>query len=1155
MNRICRSMLASFWLVLALAAAQGELPENVARIHYQRPDGAYEGFELHVWEDTLEEVTWQDGLDISGTDDYGVYWDVRLAEGADRLGLIVHKGDEKDPGPDQFIDPAQTPEIWLQSGNEQIFSAPPVGPPEEGTARIHYYRPEGDYQGFELHVWEDTTETVTWEDGLDIAGQDGFGVYWNVTLADAAETLGFIIHRGEEKDPGPDQFLDLSTGNEAWIVSGSETIHTTQPDILSAPAGDLSQSKAYWLRPDLIAWPVGTVVAGSSFALHSSPNAGLELSESEKLLLRYDERELSEEVLEQFPHLAGASALRLNQLDAAHAAELLRGQLAVSLTVGGAVLDATGLQIAPVLDSLYAEAAVGEPLGVVWEGETPTLALWAPTAQNVRLHLFETADDSEVSIFDMAYDGLSGIWRVSGQPDWNGHYYLYEVTVYAPSTGVVETNLVTDPYSLSLSRNSTRSQIVNLDDKSLKPEGWDRLEKPTLDAFEDIVLYELHLRDFSVNDGSVSAEHQGTYLAFTDPVTNGMKHLSRLADAGLTHLHLLPTFDIATIDEDKSLWQEPGDLSQYPSDSSEQQAAIEPIRDQDAFNWGYDPYHYSVPEGSYATDPEGAARILEYREMVRSLNELGLRFVMDVVYNHTNSSGQDEKSVLDRVVPGYYHRLNASGAVEESTCCQNTATEHAMMEKLMMDSVLTWATQYKVDGFRFDLMGHHSLQNMMNLRLALNGLTLEEDGVDGAKIYLYGEGWDFGEVAQNARFVNASQRNLSGSGIGSFNDRLRDAVRGGGPFDDGPNLVINQGFISGLYTAPNEAVFGGMDELKDKLLHAADLIRVGLAGNLADYPLINAAGDTVTGREVDYNGSPAGYTDDPQENIVYVGKHDGQTLWDIAQYKHPRDLGMAARVRAHLVGLSFPMFSQGVPFFQAGSELLRSKSFDRNSYNSGDWFNRLDFSAQSNNFGVGLPSALENEQNWQFMRPLLADPALKPAPADIESARDGFETMLAIRQGSPLFRLRTADEVQARLSFLNTGPEQVPGVIVMLLDDRTGDDLDPENEAVLVVFNATHERQTFAAPELEGMGLRLHPLQREGGDELVKTSAFYESTSELSVPGFTTAVFVAPQNYEARFCRPPRFGERGGSSQERNQLPSGRSTAGTGATRFPLATL
>jgi pullulanase len=870
--------------------AQG-LPENVARIHYQRSDGAYEGFTLHVWEDTTDEVTWEEGLAIAGQDDYGVYWDVTLAEGAERIGFIIHKGEEKDPGPDMFLVVSQHGrEVWIKSGDETIYTSPPLRPPAEGTARVHYHRPDGLYDGFELHVWEDAADSVSWEDGLDIAGESDYGVFWNITLQPDAQKIGFIIHKGDEKDPGPDMFLELATmGNEVWIISGSDQIYTQRPDIATAPSGDLSKAKAHWVTPDLILWNLGTVVPGSSFALHVAPNAGLELTEasiteSEVLPLQIFEPGIPENVLATFPHLAGYTALTLREGDT-KAQGLLKNQLAVSMTVGEKIVDATSLQIPGVLDFLYADAAYGETLGVSWQSDTPTLNLWAPTAQSVKLHVFDNAtDETAQQVLEMQYDNSTGIWSISGDSSWKNKYYLFEVTVYAPSTQKIETNIVTDPYSVALSLNSTKSQFVNLNDAAQKPAGWDELLKTGVTP-EDITVYELHIRDFSVNDPTVSDEQRGTYLAFTDLNTRGMKHLRSLANAGLSHLHLLPTFDIATINEDKTIWKNPEDLTQFPPDSNKQQEAINAVRDEDAFNWGYDPYHYNVPEGSYAVDANN--RTLEYRQMVQGLNKIGLRVAVDVVYNHTNSSGQNDTSVLDKIVPGYYHRLNADGFVETSTCCQNTATEHLMMQKLMVDSVVVWAREYKIDAFRFDLMGHHMVEDMKAVRAALDALTLDTDGVDGKSIYLYGEGWNFGEVANNARGVNATQLNVGGLGIGTFSDRLRDAVRGGGPFDSGVTLLANQGFTSGLYYMPNERATASQEEEREKLLLASDQIRIGLAGNLADYKFIDRTGNLVKGSEVDYNGQPTGYTLDPQEHIVYISKHDNQTFWDFSQYKLP----------------------------------------------------------------------------------------------------------------------------------------------------------------------------------------------------------------------------------------------------------------------------
>ena len=240
-------------------------------------------------------------------------------------------------------------------------------------------------------------------------------------------------------------------------------------------------------------------------------------------------------------------------------------------------------------------------------------------------------------------------------------------------------------------------------------------------------IYELHVRDFSASDSSVPAAQRGTYAAFTGN-GDGMKELRKLAQDGLTHVHLLPVFDMATVPERKADRVEPGcDLASMPADSELQQACVMGSAAKDSFNWGYDPLHYTVPEGSYASEPDGSARIKEFRSMVGGLNGAGLRVVMDVVYNHTHAAGQDPTSVLDRIVPGYYHRLLDDGAVATSTCCANTAPEHAMMGRLVVDSIVTWAKQYKVDGFRFDLMGHHPKANI----LAVHAVPGEGQPVQG----------------------------------------------------------------------------------------------------------------------------------------------------------------------------------------------------------------------------------------------------------------------------------------------------------------------------------------------------------------------------------------------------------------------------------------
>jgi pullulanase-type alpha-1,6-glucosidase len=865
--------------------------------------------------------------------------------------------------------------------------------------------------------------------------------------------------------------------------------------------GDIVQAKAYWLAADTIAW---NVPEGSSVRLHFSPNATLELTPEG--LVGGESIALSREgviggaLAEKFPHLAGLPAFRISNDHVDQVPGILKSQFAVSaIDTEGRPLDATALQPAGVLDDLF---TFNGALGIGFEGKSPRFRLWAPTARSVKLHLFDGPGPGgePTDIIPMDSDPETGTWSTIGDESWNRKYYLYEVKVYVRTTGRIEQNLVTDPYSLSLAMDSKRSQIVKLSDPDLKPEGWDSLDKPFIDAPEDIVLYELHVRDFSISDPTVPEGQRGTFAAFNKDDTLGMRHLRGLSEAGLTHVHLLPVFDCATIPEDPADQLAPPDLSGFESDSETQQAEIDNVRAKDAFNWCYDPYHYTVPEGSYSTDPDGTARIRELREMVAALNRIGLRVVMDVVYNHTSTSGQAEKSVLDRIVPDYYQRLDGAGKVETSTCCANTATENAMMEKLMVDSLLTWAAAYKVDAFRFDLMGHHSRTNIEKVRDALHALTLEKDGIDGTSIYLYGEGWNFGEVADDSRFVQATQPNMGdGTGVGTFNDRIRDAVRGGAHDDEGILHLQTQGFVNGLFLAPNAEGSGGEKE-KAKLLHFADLIRVSLAGNLADYRLVNRHGVEVLASDIDYEGQPAAYSSDPQETVNYIAAHDNETLFDINQYKLPVETSMDDRVRVVNLANSIVMLAQGVPFFHAGQDMLRSKSLDSNSFDSGDWFNLLDFSYETNGWARGLPPAWDNEANWLVGAPLLGNPGFSPRRNDILAANAHMKEMLRIRKSSERFRLRTAGDVMEQLTFHNTGPDQVPGLIVMQLEDDT-------NETIVVLFNATTQAQSFTLDR--ALGFHLHPVQQNSGDPVVRAARFEDRTKRFNVPARTTAVFIA----------------------------------------------
>jgi len=877
--------------------------------------------------------------------------------------------------------------------------------------------------------------------------------------------------------------------------------------------GDLGKAQGYWLTADTIAWsvPTDTVVA-----LFADPDGALTLggpgiisgTHTKSWTLTQDPAGLSPELRAKYPHLASLPAFKLPADAVAAAAQSLKGQLAIGAVRGVQGVDATSLQIPGVLDDLYYAKAGPVTLGPSFKRGQTTLRVWAPTARALSVRLY--ADSNPASAFTsypMTVDAASGVWSYTAPTSSvEGMYYLYETQVFVRSTNKVETNVTTDPYSISLARNSTRSQIVSLDDSKLQPRGWRYLAKPWLAAPEDIVLYELHVRDFSATDDSVPANLRGTFEAFAQRRSNGMKHLATLALAGVTHVHLLPSFDIASVNEDKSVWTSPSfdTLASLPADSPDQQALVGTTADQDGFNWGYDPLHYNVPEGSYATNPDGSARILEFRDMVQSLNQNGLRVVMDVVYNHTTSAGQNPNSILDKLVPGYYYRLNGDGVVLNESCCADTATENAMMEKLMVDSIVQWARDYKVDGFRFDIMGFHLKSNLLKVRAALDALTPGKDGVDGKSVYLYGEGWNFGVMANNGRGINATQLNMAGTGIGSFSDRIRDAVRGGGPFS--PRR--DQGFATGLFVEPNGTFSGSAGDEKASLLRLTDLVRLGLAGNIASYPIVDASGATKVGSAVDYFGMPGAYGLKPSDTIQYIGVHDDPDWFDAMNLKLSSLTPRADRVRMDRLGLSIVALSQGIPFFMAGDEILRSKSADRNSYNSGDWFNRIDWTLKSNGWGSGLPPAGNNQSDWSIIGPALADANLKPNAKDIEGTYRHMLEMLFIRKTSKLFRLRSADEINKAVTFYNVGPQQTPGLIVERI--RNTDRFCVGAAQVVVLVNATPQVLTFADPAFKQQSLILHPVQLLSQDPVVRNSKFQKQTGTFTIPARTTSVFVEP---------------------------------------------
>ena len=793
----------------------------------------------------------------------------------------------------------------------------------------------------------------------------------------------------------------------------------------------------------------------------------------------------------RFPQLSGAVGLALPSAAQSQLGALLKEQLVVvELDAAGQVTRATQPQLQGVLDDVYAASAKTQAFGVsVAADATPTFRLWAPTAQSVTLNVDGTA-------YAMVQDPASGSWSYQGRPAWtNRALYSYTVTVYARADGAaVKTYTVSDPIAATLDANvfggpTQQALVADLASAALKPSGWDSSATPAPLAPTDRVVYELHLRDFSDNDASVPAAHAGKYLAFTDLGTNGMQHLAALAAAGVTDVHLLPVFDINSVNEGGCTTPSITNTDPVGTGPETTQAAT---ADSDCYNWGYDPHHFGAPAGTYSSNPaDPTARVLEFRAMVQALHGLGLGVVMDVVYNHTSGN------FLDQIVPGYYYRLDASGNITTTSCCQDTATEFAMMEKLMTDTLVTWSTQYKVDGYRFDTMQNIPLAVVERAQAAVAAAI----GAGRAN-YWYGEGW-----LNSENFVQADQTNLAGSGIGSFNDRIRDALRGGGPFDAEGALVSNQGFVDGACYDPNAANAGAgcTAAAQGALFAAQNLIRVSMAGALQNFSL-----NGTLAKNIAYGSAGAGYTSSPQEAVNYAGAHDNQTLYDIAQYKHPLATASADRARAQVVALGTVLLAQGVPFIHAGDELLRSKGFDQNSYNSGDWFNRIDWTGTTNYLDtMGLPPAADNSANWPTMTPFLQASNVTPAAADIAATDAAVMDLLRVRRSSSMFRLRTAADVLACVSFPDAAAQQ-PGLIVMRIGAAGRACGDNAFQNVVVLVNANKVAQGYSVAALAGHALQLHPQQAGGSDAVVKQSRYAAATATFTVPARTVAVFVEP---------------------------------------------
>ncbi len=592
---------------------------------------------------------------------------------------------------------------------------------------------------------------------------------------------------------------------------------------------------------------------------------------------------------------------------------------------------------------------IGNDLGLTYSSANSSFKVWAPSAEALRLRLYAMDFGGEPLEEKAMEKGAQGLWKTKIEGDQKGKYYAFQAKI--DGQWLME---VPDPYAVAVGANGKRGMVVDLQDTN--PEGWEADQKPPLENATDIILYELHVRDLSIHENS-GIQNKGKFLGLSETGTKSPQGektgLDHIKDLGVTHVHLMPSYDFYTVDETRL--------------------------DEPQFNWGYDPQNYNTPEGSYSTNPrDGAVRIREFKQMVKTLHENGLRVIMDVVYNHT---GVTETSNFNQLVPGYYYRQDSLGGFSNASACGNeTASEREMVRKYIIESVTHWVEEYHVDGFRFDLMGIHDIETMNLISEKLHKID--------PSIFIYGEGWTGGDSPLPFEKQALKHNTLKLQGVAAFSDDLRDGLKGS-VFEH-----EEKGFVSGKVGREESIKFG---------IVAA-----------TQHP------DLTYGR-VNYSKAP--WAPQPTQCINYVSCHDNHTLWDRLAISNP-EAEEAERIRMHTLSQTIVLTSQGVPFLHAGTEMLRTKDGEENSYKSPDAINQLDWARKSK----------------------------------YKSVFEYFKKLIQLRKNHPAFRMTSQEMIQKHLKFLKMPAPQLVGYTI---SDHANDDT---WEQIVVLFNGKNVEETIDIP-------------------------------------------------------------------------------------------
>ncbi|MFK4432060.1 type I pullulanase [Bacillus sp. RC54] len=582
---------------------------------------------------------------------------------------------------------------------------------------IHYKEQSGNTKDWNLWLWGENANGKSYE----FTGEDEFGKYAKINIDDDYDRVGFIIRTNEwEKDGGDRWIENIKDGRaEVWILSGDEKVYN------SKPSSDLSIQKA-------------TI---DSFN---------EITVTTNVPFHIKERNIEIEGIK----IKDISPYDINSGDITNKVKIITEQkinLKQTYKVKIENVADTNTEIGKVIrseefDKLFYYS--GNDLGNIYTPQHTKFRVWAPTASEAKLVTYKKWNDKIGTEINMQ-QGEKGTWKAELKGNQKGLYYTYKVKIGDKWTEAV------DPYARAASVNGDKGAIVDIEETN--PKKWKANKKPEFKNPEDAIIYELHVRDLSIQPES-GIKQKGKYLGVTEKGTRGPEGvktgLDHMKDLGVTHVQLLPIFDYASVNEENL--------------------------NEPQYNWGYDPKNFNVPEGSYSTNPyEPTVRITELKQMIQTLHDNNLRVVMDVVYNHMYNAAE---SNFHKLVPGYYYRYNEDGTFANGTGVGNdTASERKMMRKFMVDSVTYWAKEYNLDGFRFDLMGIHDYETMNEIRNAVNQID--------PSIILHGEGWDLNTPL--AAELKANQKNAEKmKGIAHFNDNIRDGLKGS-VFEEKENGFVN----------------------------------------------------------------------------------------------------------------------------------------------------------------------------------------------------------------------------------------------------------------------------------------------------------------------------------------------------------------------------